>query len=58
MNDMEIVEKVFLNIGSPPSAEAYCKAAVLEAIRLTRVDCAQALAKNKESAPRDPDADR
>lgn len=55
MKDMEIVEKVFLNIGAPPPADAYSKAAVLEAIRLTRVDCAQALAKIKETPPQGPE---
>ena len=53
MNDMEIVEKVFANIGSPPAVEAYCKASVLEAIRLTRIDCAEALAR-KARLPDDP----
>jgi len=45
MNDIAIMKKVFENVGRPPGAEAYCKAAVLEAVRLTRADCAGALAK-------------
>lgn len=47
MDDMEIMAQVFLNMGTPPSIEAYCKAAILEAIRITRADCAQVLKKNK-----------
>lgn len=50
MTDMEIVEKVFHNIGSPKTDEAFCKAVVLEAIRLTRIECAQVLAKNVQGS--------
>ena len=50
MDDMEIVTKAFMNIGNAAAADPYVKAVVLEAIRLTRIDCAQTLAKNKEEA--------
>jgi hypothetical protein len=52
MTDNEIVEQVLKNIGAPPdSSTAYWKAGLLEAIRITRLDCALALAKNRDGSP-------
>jgi hypothetical protein len=38
MDDVEIMVKTFDNVGAPPAADAYCRCAIMEAIRLTRED--------------------
>lgn len=38
MTDGEIIERVFNSVGGPPSAEAYVRCALMEAIRMTRED--------------------
>ncbi len=38
MDDADIMEKTFQNVGAPPAADAYCRCAIMEAIRLTRED--------------------